>query len=928
MVGWNVGGCSLDLLRTSLQALRDPELGLPSLLGLQEVRRGAPGWNSDCVDKMTLLSFQAEEAWRGTGILYDPLVWQVMRRKGCTTGSWYRVRHLQSLSEFWYGVTYISPHLTALHLHAGLQTMLEMLPATTLPCLLAGDVNAPVSWTSSDDRLVPTGGDGKGRVLLDTLQSGGFELVPPCEDQLHQPTSKPRKEGAVGRKIDWLACKRAKTSRTTIYTDSNYHLGTDHDALGVQLVLRDVPRRPKRVRLGPRVVTSPIVFSGDLDQHKLQELAAAHSGPRQSKCYKDDGVTKVMFQVAKDSGSAHAWKRAHRHRKEAHDKWKQQRVLDAASGDWEAVRSCRPLTNVGWEVSMAEALAPDDPHDALHQHYSSLFSTSSPIPLPEEPCPAPSPDFTEDELREALAKGKSGKSVGKDQVSLELLRAIADLPEGLRALLTWFNSLLHQGELPEEWLQTVMTLLPKVPHPLHPRDTRPISIGSATERVFSRMVLRRCVDRLQPSGSWQCAGPHKQTADYLYTIQRLLECEREWNMGLAVVKVDLAKAFDSVRRDVLLGKLRVALGNCEEFRVWRCLLTGTSCLLSSPWNQTTFETRVGIRQGAVESPLFFACIMEWALAETVQRYSWKSNMSGYPDLHLTQLAFMDDCLLWDSNTSLLEVKLRQFRNVLKEWGLSINLQKCGLYVSPKHTGLPHLTIDNQRLEAKQTLVVMGVNFKVGANSKDLLQGTWQRAKSKFWSIKHLLLSPAPIAGRLRLLHRVVGAAALWNVCAFPPEPNGLEALNQLLYQFVIWMLKHRKHGGETWVEFRQRTMRQARQLVWMYLPERWSTVWVRRWWGYCGHVARGCLRSPKPAPTILAEFRPLEWWSQEQRKVDGLRHNGRFHAKLCPLDGRMNSVCTRPWRETAMDRSLGCRRCLVQRASICYHVVNCKGQIG
>ena len=90
---------------------------------------------------------------------------------------------------------------------------------------------------------------------------------------------------------------------------------------------------------------------------------------------------------------------------------------------------------------MAEAMHPNDPPDCLHQHYSGIFSGAS--ELPAFPAPAPSADFTEDEMLHAVSLRKTGKSVGGDGISLELIRALVEIPEGKSQLLAWFNGLLH-----------------------------------------------------------------------------------------------------------------------------------------------------------------------------------------------------------------------------------------------------------------------------------------------------------------------------------------------------------------------------------------------------------------------------------------------------------------------------------------------------
>ena len=364
-----------------------------------------------------------------------------------------------------------------------------------------------------------------------------------------------------------------------------------------------------------------------------------------------------------------------------------------------------------------------------------------------------------------------------------------------------------------------------------------------------------------------------------------------------------------MNRAKLVSRLRVALGNTEEARAWEHLLNDTSTILCTPRNTSTFETGVGIRQDAVESPLLFAALTEWVIDETVEEFKWTASVSTYPDLELTQSAYMDDVILWEGTTTRLQQKVIQLQSKFLQWGLKLNIAKCVLYTSPKHVGPRKLVIDGIELASQDSLNVMGVEFRVGAGVFELLQGTWQRAKQKFWSISHLLRANTPISGRLHLLNRVVGASALWNSAAFSPEQHALEAVNHLLYQFVVWMLRPRKHSSEDWVTFKQSTIRQARVMVLTHIRERWSTQWLARWWGYSGHTARGLNQNYVPGSSIINNYRNLEWWTTQQNLIGGARHAGRFRAKLAPLDRSMSSLFEVPWREAACNRELWGSKC-------------------
>ena len=117
-----------------------------------------------------------------------------------------------------------------------------------------------------------------------------------------------------------------------------------------------------------------------------------------------------------------------------------------------------------------------------------------------------------------------------------------------------------------------MILLPKKTHPAPPRDLRPISMSSGVSKLFSRLLLNRSLRKLTFSTRSQCSGPGRQASDFVFSIWRVLELEREWHRGLCVAKLDIAKAFDSVCRERVLQKMQDRLGDTAEMRCWRGLL--------------------------------------------------------------------------------------------------------------------------------------------------------------------------------------------------------------------------------------------------------------------------------------------------------------------------------------------------------------------
>ena len=712
---------------------------------LQELPRGSAGWKTDSLHGWEVLSHQSEEQWRGTGILYNPKVWAIMRRKEFERGIWVRVRHVATQEEMWIGSIHCTQRCTQVTHALEVHHAMEALPPTALPTLLMGDVNACVGWGKDTRGLFPYGKDGKALKMIDTLKSRSLRVHPPKEAQRHMPTSRPRKQGIRGNVIDIIASARVETSPMIISEDSCNIMGADHELITSVVFLQGQKRYMRRYDTRPRVVVKPLPSMEKVDEDELKRVAVECARGPKGKCYKDPQEVKAKFQRARGSKQASHWKEALQARKEARIKWEQERLDAAASGDWKTFRKVKTRQDK-WEAGFAEATQ-GAPHEAIHEHLERTYAGDD-MPEWEEMEEEPIPDFTLQELRDAAAKGACGKAVGVDGVSHEMLQAICMDEVASGQLLQWYNTILQTGKQPNSRCEIVMVVLPKIKFPLEAKHVRPISLSSATCKLFSRMLLEGCKERLGEPGGRQCSGKGRQPTDYIYAIHKLVHLEREWRMGLRWIKVDISKAFDRVSRGRLMRMLEEKIGHNRLSKAWYEMLRPTRSHLQTCWGNTTFEMRSGVRQGAVESPSFFGQLAELCVQTAAEENGWESTCPGADGLPLRDILFMDDAVAWDVKAQDLSKRVEELARELAKWGLEINLSKCQYYCSPYATGDRELEVMGKKLQSEDHLDVMGLCMGVHKTACETLAPLISKSQDGFWAIKHIVCRKQNLRKRL------------------------------------------------------------------------------------------------------------------------------------------------------------------------------------
>lgn len=125
----------------------------------------------------------------------------------------------------------------------------------------------------------------------------------------------------------------------------------------------------------------------------------------------------------------------------------------------------------------------------------------------------------------------------------------------------------------------------------------------------------------------------------------------------AMLKVDLWKAFDTLRWDFITGTLR-ALSILTKFIQWvyQCLSIASFTISINGSSSGYFNSSNGIRQGDPISPYICVLAMESFSRLLLSRYEF--GLIGYhprtADINLTHLMFADDVLIffYGSNNSL------------------------------------------------------------------------------------------------------------------------------------------------------------------------------------------------------------------------------------------------------------------------------------
>lgn len=286
--------------------------------------------------------------------------------------------------------------------------------------------------------------------------------------------------------------------------------------------------------------------------------------------------------------------------------------------------------------------------------------------------------ITVEEVKEAIDRLNNGKSPGPDGLGAALYKAFKGV---IAPVLTEvYNEAYEKKHLPPSFLSAHTVLIPKTEDPIKLRDVtsyRPISLTNIDYKILMKVLANRLQTVMKDLvGPHQTCGIKGRTImTNIHIARSILECCDAMQRSVAMLQVDLEKAFDRVPHDLLLSILDyVNVGNVISEGVRMAYAGCTTRLIINKSVGERIPVQRSVRQGCPLSPLLFCIYIEPFCLSVIRNEAIRGFNLYKAEVSL--LAYADDIAVFCVDHESVMHTVNAVKSFCQASGSAVNWDKC------------------------------------------------------------------------------------------------------------------------------------------------------------------------------------------------------------------------------------------------------------
>ena len=396
----------------------------------------------------------------------------------------------------------------------------------------------------------------------------------------------------------------------------------------------------------------------------------------------------------------------------------------------------------------------------------------------------PVPYILKREVEKALGRMKWRKAEGSDGVVVEMVEAAGEF--AIEKITELANKVYRTGIIPKRMEESEFIVLPIKEGATECSTYRAISIMSQVAKVILKVMDDRLNKTVEEHVDKAQFGfrKGKRTGNAIFVLRAIIERAIEKQKDLYLCFIDFDKAFNMVRYEVLVERLRGLGIDVPDLTLITNLYLGQIAVVKVGDDKSEWANiERGVRQGCVLSPDLFSLYSKAVINELEDIESVKVGGSN-----INHIRYADDTVLITDTNAKLQSLVDKLDVECNRMGLKINISKTEVIGITKNKGQVRVVVNVGGQTVKQGSAFRYLGSLVSEDGKcdAEIRSRIAMRKARFGQMRRILTSMRLSSEvRLRLLKSYI-----WSVMLYGCESWTIsKEMRMRLEAAEVWFLR-------------------------------------------------------------------------------------------------------------------------------------------